>query len=139
MRASAIHPVQVALYGVLHGDATFMSLVTGLFDSRQNDQLHPYAVIGGGIAYPRDTLGKYITRVDSDFTVWSSSDTMAEVTAILDRAVGLLHRKQDLVVVGFSCGGVLVQPIQVTAGEEDAGVARRGALRVTTWVEQVSA
>lgn len=104
--ASAIGPVQTAMYGVLSADATLLALAAGgVHNDVPDGQVYPHVLISKPTETARNTFGgptqgigrKVIARAH----VYSRYQGDTEASSILSRIVTLLDF-QPIAVSGFS-------------------------------------
>lgn len=92
--ASFIDALNNAVYGALTGDATLMSMVTGVYSHVPQDTSYPYIVIGdvssNDLSTMKDDGQQYSCRIH----VWSQYKGSYETATILDRIHTVLHRTQ---------------------------------------------
>ncbi len=86
--------VQQAVYTILHSDSTLMALVTGIADEPEQDQIHPYVVIGETTAVPDDILSTTGAQETLTLHVWDKDAPISRTKQIMDRMIVLLHAKK---------------------------------------------
>jgi hypothetical protein len=95
--ASPLHPLQIALYERLTGDATLTALVSGVFDYVPETRPYPFVHIGELLSTPDNAHGTFGRQVVATVHVWTQAQGNASGQAIADRIVTLLdHRGLDV-------------------------------------------
>jgi hypothetical protein len=89
---SALSAVQAAVYTVLAGDATLLTLAPGgVWDHVPQNPTWPYVRVGGMAEDPMDTAGMQGRLVTFVVHAWSQYRGVKEAYAIVDRVVALLR------------------------------------------------
>lgn len=131
--ATSLKALQTALYGKLHGDATLLALVTGVYDDVPEDTNYPYVVIGEFTEEPLNAMGKHGKEVTATLHVWSQYKGFAEAYDIANRIQVLLDE------VALTVTGYTHVSTQYEFGEsirEPDGVTRHIPLRYRIWLEE---
>jgi hypothetical protein len=98
--ATALWPLQRAVFQKLTGTPALMALVTGVFDEVPDNQAFPYVSIGSTIETPDDTHDAQGLEASITLHVWSKYPGIreaADIFAALDAALD----RQPLTVPGF--------------------------------------
>lgn len=99
--ATAVRPLQAAVYGKLTGHAPLMALVTGVFDEVPEDAAYPYVSLGSIIETASDAHNRQGLETFLTIHVWSDYPGKAQgadIFAALDTALD----RQPLTVAGFT-------------------------------------
>lgn len=88
--ASSFGPIQEAIYDTLTGDATLLSLVTGVFDFVPENQDYPYVVIGEGTSVDWSTYQHFGEENTATIHIFSRYNGMLEMTDIMSQINALL-------------------------------------------------
>jgi hypothetical protein len=98
--ATALRPLQSAVYAKLAGSASLMTLVSGVYDQVPEDEVFPYVTLGPLIETPDDAHDAQGLSSTLTVDIWSKApgfgeayDVFSEVDAALDRV--------PLAVAGF--------------------------------------
>lgn len=99
---SPVHPVQVAVYTLLSGDAELAALAPGgVWDQVPEDRSKPYIRIGEHLSVPDNDHGGFGREVTATIHVWTRARGNATGQAIATRIGELLdHRTDTLTVEG---------------------------------------
>lgn len=97
---SALSPSQDAIQAVLSADAGLAAMGVSVYDDVPEGAPYPYVVLGEALETPGGTHGRMGWDVVHTVHVWSAYRGNAEVSAIADRVVALLHL-QPLAIDGF--------------------------------------
>lgn len=99
--ATALWPLQRAVYDKLTGDETLMGLVTGVFDGVPEQQPYPYITLGSITEVPDDAHDRQGLTAQVVLHIWSKYRGYYEAARILTAMDAVLDR-QLLVVDGFT-------------------------------------
>lgn len=99
--ATALWPLQQAVYGKLTADSTLMGLVTGVFDEVPEDQAFPYVTLGSITELADDAHDRQGLTAQVVLHIWSKYRGYQEAAQILTAVDQVLDRK-PLVVDGFT-------------------------------------
>ncbi|MGI5347046.1 DUF3168 domain-containing protein [Streptomyces sp. CA-250714] len=99
--ATALWPLQVAVFNRMTGRSSLMSLVTGVFDAVPDGQAYPYVSLGPVIEVPDDAHDRQGLSSLVYVHVWSKQSGSREASAIFAEVDAALDR-QPLVVPGYT-------------------------------------
>lgn len=99
--ATALWPLQSAVYAALTGSTPLMALITGVFDEVPDGQTYPYVTLGSMVetaddAHDHQGLDSLVT-----IHVWSKKPGVKEAATIFAALDAVIDR-QTLAVAGFS-------------------------------------
>ena len=100
---SPVHPVQVAIYQRLTGDAALAGLVTGVYDEVPEGTAYPYVRIGDHLSIDDNAHGQYGREIPSTIHIWTQARGNAQGQDIANRIVELLdhqHRALSALLAG---------------------------------------
>jgi hypothetical protein len=123
--ATALWPLQRAVFQKLTATPALMALVTGVFDEVPDNQAFPYVSFGGLVETRDDTHDAQGLDVTLTIDVWSNYPGIreaADIFAVLDAALD----RQPLVVAGFKDVSVVHDQHQ-TIRDPDPAVRRVSA------------
>jgi hypothetical protein len=90
---SPIHPLQIALYDRLTGDAELAALVSGVFDRVPETKPLDYVHIGEWLSTPDNSHGSFGRQAVATLHVWTRAEGNAKGQAIAARIVALLDHQ----------------------------------------------
>lgn len=97
---SSLIDLQKAILDKLKGDATLMTMVTGIFDYVPDKQKMPYISIGFVNSLPYRTHSRLGEEMFYDIHIWSAHEGNREAGFILKRVSLLLSDNTNLCVEG---------------------------------------
>lgn len=104
MADGALTAIHTAVYSTLHGDATLLTLVSGVYNDAPEGADYPFIVLGSATSDPWHTMGGASVGRGFDTTItahiWSRYQGDLEALRIFDRVVALLDF-QSLTVTGY--------------------------------------
>jgi hypothetical protein len=99
--ATALHPLQAAIYAKLTGHPALMALVSGVFDEVPEPAPYPYVSFGSVTEFPEDAHDRQGLSATVTLHVWSKSPGFAEAYEIFAALDAALDRV-PLTVAGFT-------------------------------------
>jgi len=99
--ATALWPLQQAVYAKLTADTTLMGLVSGVYDEVPEDVEFPYVTLGSITELPDDAHDRQGLTAQVVLHIWSKYRGYAEAARILAAMDQVLDRK-PLAVDGFT-------------------------------------
>jgi hypothetical protein len=114
---SEVYLVDTWLYSVLHGDATLLAAVTGIYaDAAPPDAVFPFVVFALQAGADVGTVNglRIMTRATYTVRVVTDKPGFGAITAAADRIDALLHRASATVTGGAIISCVRVEPLRYT-------------------------
>lgn len=99
---------QKAIYSVLTGDATLMTMVEGVYDFVPQDAAYPYITLGDAMAEDVSTLSQAAYQLRLQIHIYSRAKGRKEIYDIMQRVHGLLHNATPS-VTGYDVVGLRFQ------------------------------
>ncbi|MFL0365379.1 DUF3168 domain-containing protein [Pseudobacillus sp. 179-B 2D1 NHS] len=93
---TALWPLQQAVFQRLSSDPVLSGMITGVFDSVEEDQAYPYVVIGEPNQVPFDTKNTFGEEISIVIHVWSNYAGKKEAYNILSACLKALSYKLDI-------------------------------------------
>lgn len=130
--ASALLPVQRAIFAALTADATLPGKVVGIFDQVPDGTGFPYIVIGEATEALADTQDHDGRDITCTLHVWSQAKGFTECLSLAQDLNRILHH-QILPLVGASwiyCSCELLEPMH-----DPDGITRHAVLQYRLFVQ----
>lgn len=133
MSGTAVLNLQTAEYARLTGDAPFMALVTGIYDSVPKGTLRPYVTIGEATEIPARTFANDGREVTRTFHIYDQDGAVVGGVAATGnkRALGIMNaliillESSPLTVADFAVADYAYEFGQPMPAEEDDGCVYR--------------
>lgn len=125
-------PFQAALYQKLHGDATLMALITGVYDFIPQGAAYPYVAIGE--AQGRDWSTKSSSGMQYSFAVrvFAREAGRKQAATVMERVHTLLHTG-SLTITGQTLISLRCESSEILL--QDDGLTYQGVLRFRALIE----
>lgn len=112
--ATALWPLQQAMYAQATADTALSGLVTGVFDEVPAGQAYPYVSLGSVTELPRDVHNRRGVEVGVVWHVWSKYRGWREAAEIA-AALEAVFDRQPLTVTGWTDVSVAAQEHRTVA------------------------
>lgn len=129
--ASALLPLQKAVFAALTGDTQLAALVTGVFDQVPETQAYPYVVLGDAVEVPVNAHDRHGSDTTSTLHVWSQYRGYSQALTIAARIVQVLDH-QPLTVEGHDHIATRFVSSQTLTDPEPPGDIRHVPMRFRT-------
>lgn len=86
--------VQQAIYDALAGDPLVMSMITSLSDTPEQNQRHPYVLLGDATGAPQDLLIETGATITETLHIWDRDAPISRAALIMGYMVNVLHGRK---------------------------------------------